>query len=97
MEILAKKNKLTIIDGIVMKDKRIIIPFQLQKQILQQLHSNHMEIEKTRLQAHSLVYSLHMSTYIGNTIKQCATCLDHQNTQLQEKQYTASSQPSDGK
>ena len=35
-----------MIDGIVMKGERIIISFQLQKQILQQLHNNHMVIER---------------------------------------------------
>ena len=42
------RNELAVIDGIEMKGKKIIIPFQLQKQTLQQLHSNHMGIEKMR-------------------------------------------------
>ena len=33
-------------DSTAMKDRRIIIPFLLQKQILEQLHTNHMGIEK---------------------------------------------------
>ena len=32
--------------GIDKKDKRLIIPYLLQKQILQQLQNNHMNIEK---------------------------------------------------
>ena len=43
-------------DGIAMKGKIIIISFQLQKQILQKLHSNHMGIEKMRLLVHESVY-----------------------------------------
>ena len=42
-------HELAMIDGIVMKGKRIIIPFLLQRQILNQLHNNHMGIEKMRL------------------------------------------------
>ena len=38
-------SKLAIIDGIIMKGIRIIIPFLLQKDILQQLHGSHMGIE----------------------------------------------------
>ena len=45
------KSELTMNDGIAMKCERIIIPFQLWKQILQQMCSNHMGIEKARLQA----------------------------------------------
>ena len=37
-----------MIDGIVMKGKRIIIPFQFERHILQQLHNNHIGIEKIR-------------------------------------------------
>ena len=44
--LLAYKRKLAIIDSITMKCNRIIIPFLLQKQILQQLYSNHIGTEK---------------------------------------------------
>ena len=40
------RHELTMKDGIVMKCKCIIIPLVLQKQILEQLHSNHMGITK---------------------------------------------------
>ena len=49
------RSKLTVIDGITMKGKRIIHPFLTQKQTLQQLHSNHMDMEKKRLLAHESV------------------------------------------
>ena len=40
------RNEINMIDDIAMKDKCIIIPCLLQKQILEQLLSNHMGIEK---------------------------------------------------
>ena len=73
-----------MIDGITMKGKRIIIPFLLQKQILQQLHSSHMCIENMRLLAHELLYWVDMNTDIENTMKQCATCIKYQQTQPHE-------------
>ena len=45
------KSEIAMIDGFAMKGKRIIIHFLLQKQILQQLHGNHMGILKMRLLA----------------------------------------------
>ena len=36
------RNDLAMTDGVAMKGKQIIIPFTLQKQILDQLHSSHM-------------------------------------------------------
>ena len=41
-----KRSKLVMINCITMKGERIITSFQLQKQILQQLHNNHIGIEK---------------------------------------------------
>ena len=84
-KISAIKNELATIDGILLKGKRIIIPFQLQKQILKQLHINHMGIEKVRLLAHESVDWVNMNVNIQNTMKQCATCLDYWQTQLHEK------------
>ena len=86
-----------MIDVIVMKSKRVIIPFQLQKQILQQLHNNHVGIEKMRLPVCKSIYCLNRNTDKDNIVKQCTTCLDYQHAQLQQKEYPTSSQPCHGK
>ena len=62
------RSELAIID-IAMKGKRIIIPFQLQRQILQQLHYNHMGIEKTRNIVHKFIYWLNINADIVNIMK----------------------------
>ena len=67
-----------MIDGIAMEGRKIIIPFLLQKQVLQQFHSNHMGIEKMMLLAHELVYRINVSTDIEHTAKQCGTCMEYQ-------------------
>ena len=71
-------------DGIAMKGKRIIIPFSLQNQILEQLHINDMSIEKTRLLVRDSVYWVDMKTDILNTVRQCATYLGYKQMQPQE-------------
>ena len=43
------RDHLAVIDGVVMKDRHIIIPAVLRQQVLDQLHTNHMGIEKTKL------------------------------------------------
>ena len=40
-----------MLDGIILKGRQIIIMKGLQKQVLNQLHNNHMGIEKMRLLA----------------------------------------------
>ena len=74
------RSELEMFDCIAMKGKRITIPFQLQKEILQQVHSSHMGIEKIRLLAHESVYWVNMNEDIENTVKEYATCLDYQQT-----------------
>ena len=77
-----------MIDDIVMKGKGVIIPFQLQKQILQELQSSHKEIEKMKLLVYKSVFGFNMYTDIENTVKQHATYLDYQNTEPQEQNNT---------
>ena len=49
------RHWLVMIDSMVVKGKWVMITSQFQVQLLKQLHSNHMEIEKTRLLAHEFV------------------------------------------
>ena len=71
-------HELAVIFGMAMKGTRIIIPFILQGQILWQLHSNHMGIEKVRLLTRQLVYWVNVNADIGDTTKQCDKCLEYQ-------------------
>ena len=45
------RDELAVIDGIILKGKCIIIPNSLREQVLNQLHTNHMGIESTKLLA----------------------------------------------
>ena len=76
MAIVPNKEGISSDNGIAMKGTKITIPCQLQKQILWQVHSNHMGIEMIRLLACKSVYWLNINTDIENTVKQCATYLD---------------------
>ena len=62
-----------------------MIPFLLQKQILEQLQSDHIVIKKTRLRARESVYQVNINADIKNTVKQCAKCLAYQQAQPHEK------------
>ena len=46
------RDELAVIDSVVLKGRCIIIPYSLKQQVLDQLHINHMGIEKTKLLAH---------------------------------------------
>ena len=74
-----------VIDSIILKGRCIVIPNSLKQQVLNQLHTNHMGIEKTKLLAHELVYWSSINAYIKNYIKHCTTCLEFQQMQPKEK------------
>ena len=65
------RDKLAVIDGVVMEGRYILIPTNLQQQVLDQLHTNHMGIEKTKLLAHKSVYWADIYTYIEKHEKLC--------------------------
>ena len=64
-------------DDITMKGKRIMISCLLQRQILQQLLSNHMSIGEMRFLVHESIYWVNKKADIKNTAKQCAISLHY--------------------
>ena len=68
-----------------MKGRHIIIPQDLKQQVLDQLHVNHMGIEKTKLLMCKTVYWVNINNNIENHVKNCSTCLEFQQTQPKEK------------
>ena len=79
------RDKLAVIDGVILKGKCIIISNSLKEQVLSQLHTNHMGIEKTKLLAQECVYWPSINADIKKYIKQCPTCLQFKQMQLQER------------
>ena len=62
------KSELTCVDGIVMKNERIVIPEVLQPEILRYLHVGHFGIEKTKARARTVVYWMGMNADIAEMI-----------------------------
>ena len=79
------RDELAVINGMVLKGRHIIIPNILKQQVLDQLHINHIGIEKVKLLAHECIYWHSINTDIEKYIKQCTTCLEFQQTQPKEK------------
>ena len=52
------RGGVAVINGIMMKGKRIIIWMVLQRRALEQLHGNHMDIENTRLPVCRFIYRI---------------------------------------
>ena len=69
---------MSIMNGVVMKGKKIVVLEVLQKQMFQQLHINHMSIEKTKILVHKSLNWIGINADIENHIKNCSACLDFQ-------------------
>ena len=55
------RDELSILDGLVLKGTRIIIPKQCQEDVLEKLHEGHFGVDSTKLQARDSVYWPHIN------------------------------------
>ena len=79
------RDKLAVIDGIILKGNHITMLNSLREQVLNQLHTIHMGIEKTKLLACECVCRPSINADIKKYTKQCPTCLKFQQTQPKEQ------------
>ena len=77
------RDDITVIDQTTVRGRRIIILAYLQKLALEQLHINHMGIEKTRLLACNSVYWINITVTLKMQLK--TVCLDFQLTHPKDK------------
>ena len=78
------RESLTIIDGMIMKDKRIVIPFGLREQALENLHRSHMGIVKTKERASTSMFWPKIYSDIENFLSRCCPCMSHKIKQTAE-------------
>ena len=71
------KHELTIVRGILLRGKRIVIPSKLQIDIVNRLHSGHQGISKCRQLAQENVWWPGIGKDIKNTILDCPVCCQY--------------------
>ena len=65
---------MSILDGLVLKGTRIMIPKHCQDELLQKLHDGHFGVECIRLQARDSVFWPGINKDIEALIKSCKIC-----------------------
>ena len=78
------KEDLSVINGIIFKGERIVIPMKMRTDILKKLHQSHMGIEKTKLRARETVFWPGINRQIEDMVKACETCLTNRSQQRRE-------------
>ena len=78
------RDELSVVDGLILKGCRILIPKPLQETILTQLHYGHQGTDKTKLRARESVFWDNINKDIEATVKSCPTCQEHQPAQQRE-------------
>ena len=68
------RSELTMVDGLLLRGSRIIIPSSLRLEILDSLHEGHQGISKCRSRAQQSVWWPGLSTQIAELIQNCRHC-----------------------
>ena len=78
------REELRVIDRLVLKSDRIIVPVSLRQDTLHMLHQSHLGISKSLLQARSSFYWPGLTKDVTNLIEECSSCQSFQNHQQRE-------------
>lgn len=69
--------ELSLSDGLILRNSRILIPESLQLRCLELLHQGHLGIVKCRARAKNSVWWIGLSTQIENSIRNCPQCVEN--------------------
>ena len=78
------RGELSILDGLLVRGDRIVIPFCLRKRILERIHEGHMGVAKCRERAAQSVWWPQIGKDIKSRVASCRHCLERQPTQISE-------------
>ena len=83
------RGELSVVDGLLLKQNRIVIPQQLRQDLLQRIHEGHLGVEKCKRRARDTVYWPGINKDIERMISRCETCQKHRNKQPKEPMVLA--------
>ena len=69
-----RKNDLAVVDGCLTWGRRVIIPKAFRKQLLEELHSNHLGMSKMKSLARSYLWWPQLNTEIEALARNCQQC-----------------------
>ena len=79
------REELTIEDGLILKQERIVMPTTLRHDTLNTIQHGHLGQEKCLLRARSAVFWPGITRDVTNQVQNCATCQAHQRKQQKQQ------------
>nr|XP_022316673.1 uncharacterized protein K02A2.6-like [Crassostrea virginica] len=78
------RDQLSVLDSIVYKGCRIVIPPSLRKTMLNLIHKSHLGIVKSKSRAREVMYWPAMNADIEQAVNNCSICAEYQKQQTRE-------------
>ena len=81
---IISKGKLSIVDGVILKGSRVVVPTSLRKHMMTIAHEGHFGIVKCQSRARQVLYWPNMNSNIETMVNRCETCQKHRYQQQKE-------------
>lgn len=78
------RSELSVANGLLLRDDRIVIQHSLRLEVLQKLHEGQLGIESFKRRSRDTVYWHGISKDIEDMIGKCETCKKHQSKQTRK-------------
>ena len=78
------RDELSVIDGVIFKGSRVVIPRSMRNQMLTKIHTGHLGEVKCKDRARQVMFWPEMGKEIEAMVKKCEACLTYRNKQATE-------------
>lgn len=72
------RAELSVVEGVIYKGSKIVIPKSLRGDMLKKIHAGHLGIEKCKKRAREVMYWPRINQDVTNEVSNCSTCLKYQ-------------------
>ena len=83
------RDELSEVDGILLKQDKIIIPPNLRVKMLEKIHQSHFGMEKCKRRARDIMFWPRMNEQIETVVSKCDTCQEYQMSNPKEPMVQA--------
>ena len=78
------KEEISVCDDLLLRNDKLIVPSSLREEMLSQIHSSHLGIEKCKRRARDVLFWPRMNQQIADMVSKCNTCNMYRNSQAKE-------------